>query len=77
MLSIRTPDATGATGLEALGRQRWRLRQHRFERGFIFGHLGIPALGLIGAGWATLMTRTVMLAVLTAVVYRTHFSRFN
>ena len=40
---------------------------------FIFGHLGAPALGLIGAGWATLMTRTVTLIVLTAVVYRIHF----
>ena len=26
---------------------------------FIFGNLGAPALGLVGAGWATLISRTV------------------
>lgn len=40
---------------------------------FIFGHLGAPALGLIGAGWATLITRTVMLAALVLVVRQIHF----
>jgi MATE family multidrug resistance protein len=40
---------------------------------FIFGHLGAPALGLIGAGWATLITRTIMLIALTVVVFQIHF----
>ncbi|MFI5337839.1 MAG: MATE family efflux transporter, partial [Opitutales bacterium] len=25
---------------------------------FVFGHLGLPALGLVGSGWATLLART-------------------
>jgi MATE family multidrug resistance protein len=39
---------------------------------FIFGHLGFPALGLIGAGWATLLTRTIMFLSLATVVWQTH-----
>jgi len=39
---------------------------------FIFGHFGAPALGLIGAGWATLITRTVTFAALAVVIYRVH-----
>jgi MATE family multidrug resistance protein len=34
----------------------------------IFGHLGLPALGLVGAGIATSATRAFMLAVLFALV---------
>lgn len=30
----------------------------------IFGHLGAPALGLVGAGWATLISRVVAIVVL-------------
>ena len=30
----------------------------------IYGHLGAPRLGLVGAGWATLTTRTLLFAVL-------------
>jgi MATE family multidrug resistance protein len=40
---------------------------------FIFGHFGAPALGLLGAGWATLITRLVMLFALAIVVIRIHF----
>ncbi len=31
---------------------------------FIYGHLGAPALGLAGAGWATLASRVVVLGVI-------------
>ena len=31
---------------------------------FVFGHLGVPALGLIGSGWATLLARTLAVAAL-------------
>lgn len=34
----------------------------------IFGHLGLPALGLLGAGIATAVTRVLMLAMLLALV---------
>jgi MATE family multidrug resistance protein len=40
---------------------------------FIFGHLGVPALGLMGAGCSTLISRTVMLAILGYVIARVHF----
>ncbi len=40
---------------------------------FIFGHWGSPALGLLGAGWATLFTRTIMLLILILVVIFIHF----
>jgi MATE family multidrug resistance protein len=37
----------------------------------IFGNLGMPALGVAGAGWATVGSRVVMAAVLlAAIVYR-------
>jgi MATE family multidrug resistance protein len=32
---------------------------------FIFGHLGLPAMGLVGAGWATFLTRISMAVALT------------
>jgi multidrug resistance protein, MATE family len=35
---------------------------------FIFGHLGVPAMGAVGAGWATFLSRLYMLAVLVAYV---------
>ncbi len=37
----------------------------------IYGHLGMPALGLVGAGWATLISRVILMAALFAVVVRT------
>lgn len=46
----------------------------------IFGHLGFPEMGLIGAGYATLIARVVMMLVMMAVIYkkwegfRLHFS---
>jgi MATE family multidrug resistance protein len=40
---------------------------------FIYGHLGAPALGLVGAGWATLITRTIMMLALAVAVARIHF----
>jgi len=36
----------------------------------IYGHLGVPALGLAGAGWATLAARTIVLLVLVIWVRR-------
>lgn len=42
----------------------------------IFGHLGAPALGVRGAAWATVASRTVMAGILLAViVYREHWGR--
>lgn len=38
----------------------------------IYGNLGFPRLGLTGAGWATLITRTLMFVVLAAIVLRHH-----
>ena len=36
----------------------------------IYGHLGSPALGLAGAGWATLISRVAVLLVLVGLLYR-------
>ncbi len=36
---------------------------------FIFGHFGIPAMGLVGAGWATLISRGVMAVGIALYVY--------
>ncbi|MGF1532694.1 MAG: MATE family efflux transporter [Bernardetiaceae bacterium] len=36
----------------------------------IFGQFGFPALGLIGAGWASLLTRCLMLLVGLVILYR-------
>lgn len=36
----------------------------------IFGNLGFPRLELLGAGWATLITRTLMFLVLGVVIFR-------
>jgi MATE family multidrug resistance protein len=36
----------------------------------IYGHLGLPALGLAGAGWATLITRTLLFGLLLAWMLR-------
>jgi len=40
---------------------------------FIFGHLGSPAFGLVGAGIATLITRIVIVLVLGVIMSRLHF----
>lgn len=37
---------------------------------FIYGHWGAPAMGLVGAGWATVMARFVIMLVLVAYVVR-------
>ncbi|ANH83942.1 MATE family efflux transporter [Niabella ginsenosidivorans] len=37
---------------------------------FIYGHFGIPEFGLIGAGYATLITRTLIFIVLAIVILR-------
>jgi MATE family multidrug resistance protein len=39
-----------------------------FNWALIFGHLGFPALGLLGAGIATALTRVLMFALLFAMV---------
>jgi len=60
--------------LEALHRPWMPLRWVLFGVGLnvflnwvlIYGHLGAPALGLVGAGWATLVSRTVTLVGLFA-----------
>lgn len=43
----------------------------------IYGNLGFPRMELLGAGWATLITRTVIFVALAAVVLRHKtFSRY-
>ncbi len=45
---------------------------------FIFGNLGVPAMGLVGAGWATLLTRTAMAIALTWYVSTSiRFKKFD
>jgi len=45
---------------------------------FIFGHWGIPAMGLVGAGWATLISRGVMaIGIALYVYYAKDFRRFR
>jgi MATE family multidrug resistance protein len=36
----------------------------------IYGNLGFPRLELVGAGWATLITRTLLFLVLAAIVFK-------
>ncbi|RKZ11708.1 MATE family efflux transporter [bacterium] len=43
--------------------------------GLIFGHLGLPALGIVGAGWATTCTRIFMALVLIAWTLRKGLAR--
>lgn len=40
---------------------------------FIYGHGGFPAIGLVGAGWATLTSRTYMMIAIAAYVYYAPF----
>lgn len=45
---------------------------------FIYGHLGLPPMGLNGAGWATLFSRVVMAVAMALYIYRaTVFSKFR
>jgi MATE family multidrug resistance protein len=45
---------------------------------FIYGHAGLPAMGLKGAGWATLLSRIFMAAVFAGYVYYAPaFQRFR
>jgi len=45
---------------------------------FIFGNLGVPAMGLVGAGWATLLTRASMAIALTWYVSTSiRFKKFD
>ena len=45
---------------------------------FIFGHLGFPAMGLVGAGWATLISRVIMAVAIALYVYRSpSFEKFR
>jgi MATE family, multidrug efflux pump len=37
---------------------------------FVFGHLGIPALGAIGSSWATMLSRWALAAFLVAFAWR-------
>ena len=37
---------------------------------FIYGHLGVPAYGLLGAGYASLISRIVLAAWMTLYIYR-------
>ncbi len=39
----------------------------------IFGHFGVPALGILGAALGTLIARLVELTLLLIALYRTHF----
>lgn len=36
---------------------------------FIYGHLGLPAMGLNGAGWATFISRILMAAAIAGYIY--------
>lgn len=36
---------------------------------FIYGHAGAPAMGLVGAGWATLISRFLMMAMIILYIY--------
>ena len=40
---------------------------------FIYGHAGFSAMGLVGAGWATLISRTYMMIAIAAYVYYAPF----
>ncbi len=52
--------AVGAGGVIVNGVAAWCL---------IFGHLGLPALGLVGAGIATTLADILMFAALAAIIY--------
>lgn len=41
---------------------------------FIYGKMGFPAMGIVGAGWATLISRLLMMLIAVAIL---HFHRKN
>ena len=41
----------------------------------IYGHLGLPALGVSGAAWATLLSRVYMLAALAVAIWWSTFAK--
>lgn len=44
----------------------------------IYGHMGFPAMGLMGAGWATLISRIFMAAAMAGVIfYSTLFKNYK
>jgi multidrug resistance protein, MATE family len=44
----------------------------------IYGHMGFPAMGLMGAGWATLISRIFMAAAMAGVIfYSTLFKNYR
>jgi MATE family multidrug resistance protein len=44
----------------------------------IYGHLGFPAMGLLGAGWATLVSRLFMASGMASVIfYSTRFKHYR
>jgi MATE family multidrug resistance protein len=43
----------------------------------IYGHLGVPALGVEGSAWATTIARTWMAAFLLVAIYREHRRRVD
>src|SRR3546814_15959981 len=49
-----------------------------FNYAFIFGKLGMPALGIVGAGVGSMLTNMVMLALMIVGVYRDRrFRRYH
>jgi len=42
---------------------------------FVFGHLGTPALGLVGTGLATALSRLLLLVALTGIIWSTGIHR--
>lgn len=42
---------------------------------FIYGHLGLPPMGLAGSGYATLCARTVMAIIMVTYIFRTQLYR--
>jgi MATE family multidrug resistance protein len=45
---------------------------------FIWGKLGVPAMGMVGAAWATLISRIIMAIMMGAyVLYSRHFATFR
>lgn len=57
----RTPMVIGIAGNAFNALLAWSL---------IYGHLGLPAYGVRGAGWATAMTQTVEIAILAFLLFR-------
>lgn len=74
--------------LQAMGHMRpvvWsmvvaNLANVAFNWVFIYGHLGVPAMGAVGSGWASTLSRAVMALVLLVLAWRDlvpHMSPFR